>query len=95
MAAQPDRETLERLRSLGYVGTSALPAEGTRGPDPKDRIAERREYNAQLSNAIDDLRGGRPEAAVKPLRRLVEINARACDLHQFLGEAYETARQSR
>ena len=41
------------------------------------------------AEAIDDLRGGRPERAVTKFRRLVEINGRAYDLHQFLGEAYE------
>jgi arylsulfatase A-like enzyme/Tfp pilus assembly protein PilF len=88
-ARQPDRETLERLRSLGYVGTASTLPSGTRGPDPKDRIAERREYQALMSTAIDDLRGGRPAAALPKFRRLLEINARAYDLHQFLGEAYE------
>lgn len=88
-ARQPDAETLERLRSLGYVGSSApLPA-GETGPDPKDRIAERREFNALMSAAIDDLRGGRPERAVPAFKRLIEINSRSYDLHQFLGEAYE------
>lgn len=88
-AKQPDRETLERLRSLGYIGSAApLPA-GERGPDPKDRIAERREFTALMTEAIDDLRGGRPAEAVPKFKRLVEINGRSYDLHQFLGEAYE------
>ncbi|HVL68339.1 MAG TPA: sulfatase-like hydrolase/transferase [Vicinamibacterales bacterium] len=88
-AKQPDRETLDRLRSLGYVGVSAARPSGERGPDPKDRIAERREYNRLMSEAIDALRGGRPDAAVPKFRRLIEINDRAYDVHQFLGEAYE------
>ena len=88
-ARQPDRETMERLRSLGYVGSSsALPA-GARGPDPKDRIAEQTQYNAMISDAIDDLRGGRPEASIPKFKRLAEVNGRAYDLHLFLGEAYE------
>lgn len=88
-AAQPDPETLERLRSLGYVGASASTPGRMRGPDPKDRIAERREYSALIAEAIDDLRGGRPESAVPKFRRLIRINERAYDLHLFLGEAYE------
>ncbi len=90
-AVQPDPDTMERLRSLGYVGTSAaaLPA-GTRGPDPKDRIAERREFKALMSAAIDDLRGGRAATAIEKFRRLVAINDKAYDLHQLLGEAYQT-----
>ena len=86
---QPDREAMERLRSLGYVGgSSALPT-GARGPDPKDRIEMQSEYNALMSDAIDDLRGGRPEASIAKFKRLVALNDRAYDLHLFLGEAYE------
>jgi arylsulfatase A-like enzyme/Tfp pilus assembly protein PilF len=88
-APQPDPETLERLRSLGYVGTSAAKPGGVRGPDPKDHINERREYNTLIAEAIDDLRGGRPESAVPKFQRLIRINERAYDLHLFLGEAYE------
>ena len=88
-AVQPDRETVERLRSLGYVGSSApLPA-GARGPDPKDHIAQQQAYNAMLSEAVDDLRGGQAAAAVPKFKRLVQMNERAYDVHQFLGEAYE------
>ena len=89
VTAEPDRETLERLRSLGYVGASAALPRGVRGPDPKDRIAARREYNALMADAIEDLRGGRPGASVPKFKRLVEMNDRAYDVHQFLGEAYE------
>lgn len=88
---QPDRETMERLRSLGYVGVAAAPsARGARGPDPKDRIDERRRYSQAVSSAIDALRNGRPADAVATLQRLVKENERAYDLHQLLGEAYET-----
>ncbi len=86
---QPDRETLERLRSLGYVGSAAPIPAGTRGPDPKDRIAQQSEYNALMSDAIDDLRGGRPEASIPKFKRLATMNERAYDVHLFLGEAYE------
>lgn len=86
---QPDPETVERLRSLGYVGSAApLPA-GVRGPDPKDRIAHQQEYNDIASEAIGDLREGRAAAAIPKFKRLIQINERAFDLHQFLGEAYE------
>jgi arylsulfatase A-like enzyme/Tfp pilus assembly protein PilF len=94
VATPPDRDTLERLRSLGYIGTSSttLPA-GERGPDPKDRIEERREFKVRLSAAIDDLRGGRVPAAIEQFKRLIGINPKAYDLHQFLGEAYQTVGQ--
>jgi tetratricopeptide (TPR) repeat protein len=80
---------VERLRSLGYVGSSAAAPGSGRGADPKDRIGERREYNALMSDAIGDLRGGRPASAVPKFKRLLQINDRAYDLHQFLGEAYD------
>lgn len=88
-AKQPDRETLDRLRSLGYVGSSAPLPTGVRGPDPKDRIARQREYNRLMSEAIDDLRAQQPEAAISKFKRLAGMNDKAYDLHQFLGEAYE------
>jgi tetratricopeptide (TPR) repeat protein len=89
-ATAPNRETMERLRSLGYVGTSSpLPSSSERGPDPKDRIEERRTFKRLLTEAIDDLRANRLDAAVGKLRDLVRINDRAYDLHQLLGEAYE------
>ena len=88
--ATPSRDTLERLRSLGYVGTSSpTVASGERGPDPKDRIEERRTFKRLMSEAIDDMRANRLDAAVQKLRDLVRINERAYDLHQLLGEAYE------
>lgn len=88
-AIQPDPETLARLRSLGYIGTSAPRADGERGPDPKDRIGDREKYHALMTEAIDDLRGGRPAGAVPKFRQLAAMNDRAYDVHQFLGEAYE------
>lgn len=88
--ATPSRETLERLRSLGYVGTSApAAATGERGPDPKDRIAERRTFKRLMTEAIDDLQANRLDDAVRKFRELVKINERAYDLHQLLGEAYQ------
>ena len=88
-AKPPDPQTLQRLRSLGYVGVAAAPPAGERGPDPKDTITQRREYRVLMSDAIDDLRARRPAAALPKLKRLVEINERAYDLHLMLGQAYE------
>ena len=89
IAAQPDRETAERLRSLGYVGSSAPLPGGVRGPDPKDHIAKQVEFQRLMNDAVDDLRGGRVHASIPKLRRLAAINPRAYDVHQFLGEAYQ------
>ena len=91
VVAEPDRETMERLRSLGYVGAMASgpgAGEGERGADPKDRIGARREYRLAISSAIDDLRAGRHAEAERKLRALVKDNERAYDLHEFLGDAY-------
>lgn len=91
VVAEPDRETMERLRSLGYVGAMASgPAAGgeERGPDPKDRIGERRAYREAISRAIDDLRAERFAQAAETLRGLAADNERAYDLHELLGDAY-------
>jgi tetratricopeptide (TPR) repeat protein len=87
-AVAPDRDTLERLRSLGYIGSAAPLPKGERGPDPKDRIEERRQFKVLMSAAIDDLGAGRVDAAISALRKLVATNERVYDLHQLLGEAY-------
>ena len=90
VAKQPDRETMERLRSLGYVGVAAAATrKGERGPDPKDRVEEARAYKQLISSAIDNLRGGNAAAAEQALRKLVAQNDRAYDLHALLAEAYE------
>lgn len=91
VVAEPDRETMERLRSLGYVGAMASgPAGGSgeRGPDPKDRIGERRASREALTRAIDDLRAERFDAAAKTLRALIAGNERSADLHELMGDAY-------
>lgn len=84
----PDRDTLERLRSLGYIGSAAPLPKGARGPDPKDRIEERRQFKTLMTAAIDDLGAGRVDEAISTLRKLVTINERVYDVHQLLGEAY-------
>ncbi len=89
VVAAPDRDTLERLWSLGYIGTAAPLPTGERGPDPKDRIDERRTFKRLMSEAIDDLRAGRLDTATATLRQLVRLNDRNYDLHLLLGEAYE------
>lgn len=91
-AAQPvqtDAETLARLRSLGYVGVAAPVEPGVRLPDPKDRIAERREYKTLMTSALDAVGTGRLADAERQLRRLAEINPRAPDVHQLMGEVFQ------
>jgi tetratricopeptide (TPR) repeat protein len=88
-APQPDAETIARLRSLGYVGLAA-PSSGTgRGPDPKDRIAGFNQFKALLTEAGDDLRAGRADAALATLKRSLALNDRAYDAHVMLGSAWQ------
>lgn len=87
-AAMPDRETLERLQSLGYVGFTAPSAGTGRGPDPKDMIVKLGAFNDLLAGATADLRAGRRTAAADKLRRALAINERAYDLHVTLADVY-------
>jgi arylsulfatase A-like enzyme/Tfp pilus assembly protein PilF len=85
---QPDPETLARLRSLGYVGIAAPSARAGRGADPKDKIAEVKQFRGLISRAIDDLAAGRNDAAIGRLKQAAKINERAYDVHLLLGDAY-------
>jgi arylsulfatase A-like enzyme/Tfp pilus assembly protein PilF len=91
-APQPDPETLERLRGLGYVGIAA-PGSGGRGPDPKDMIAAIATFRTGITRALDDLAAGRADAAIAELKRLIALNDRSYELHLFLGDAYQARRQ--
>jgi arylsulfatase A-like enzyme/Tfp pilus assembly protein PilF len=92
-APQPDRETLARLRSLGYVGIASPPASGTRGPDPKDMLPKMELFRTGISRAIEALSDGQPDKAIAELKRLIAINDRSYELHLFLGDAYAATRQ--
>ena len=85
---QPDPETLDRLRSLGYIGIAAATGSTARGPDPKDMAAKVRVANETLSRAIDDLNAGRVDAALVRLKQLSAINDRWYDIHLLMGDAY-------
>jgi choline-sulfatase len=86
---QPDAETIARLRSLGYVGLAAPSSGAGRGPDPKDKILELREFRSLLTRAGDDLAARRPDAAILKLKRAIGLNERAYDAHVLLGAAYQ------
>ncbi|MBI1873975.1 MAG: sulfatase-like hydrolase/transferase [Acidobacteria bacterium] len=91
-ATQPDRETVERLRSLGYVGLVTTPPAGVRGPDPKDQIATLTAFGRLIVQALDHLRARQTDAAIATLKQALMINARAYDPHLLLGDAYLTRR---
>ncbi|HJR59070.1 MAG TPA: sulfatase-like hydrolase/transferase [Vicinamibacterales bacterium] len=88
-APQPDAETIARLRSLGYVGLAAPSSGSGRGPDPKDKILEMKEFRGLLTRAGDDLAAGRSDAAILKLKRAVALNERAYDAHVMLGAAWQ------
>ena len=86
--AQPDAETIARLRSLGYVGLAA-PTSGVRGADPKDKIRGMREFRALLTGASQDLKARRHDGAIAKLKRAIAINDRAYDAHALLGAVWQ------
>jgi len=67
--APVDRETIQRLRSLGYVVAPApRPARSfTARDDPKTLVA----LNNRLDEALDSLKTGAPEAAERTLKALI------------------------
>jgi arylsulfatase A-like enzyme/Tfp pilus assembly protein PilF len=86
-APQPDAETIERLRSLGYIGLAAPSTGAGRGADPKDKILELKEFRTLLTRAGNDLRAGRVDTAIGSLKRALALNERAYDAHVMLGSA--------
>jgi arylsulfatase A-like enzyme/Tfp pilus assembly protein PilF len=87
-APAPDRETLERLRSLGYVGFGTPAVSGAGGADPKDMISTLSTFNQLMGDATEDLRAGRRTAAADKLTRALAINKRAYNVHVMLGDVY-------
>jgi choline-sulfatase len=87
-AAQPDPETVERLRALGYIGVLAPPAGGGTADDPKDRLLDYRAYRQRLNQALGALEAGRPAQARSVLQALVKRHVRAFEAHLYLGHAY-------
>jgi len=88
--AAPDRETLERLRALGYVSapTSARKTEYQASDDPKRRI--------DLSNLYDDaaaLVSRDPEKAVAILRELVQKEPDSSQAYQELASVLRRSRR--
>lgn len=80
---QPDADTLERLKSLGYIGSTGT-AKSARTADPKDKIAiwALYERSLQLKNA------GKKKEALQLLESLVEKDPSNNFFHISLGSAY-------
>lgn len=88
-APKPDPETIARLRSLGYIGLAATGSGSARGPDPKDKILEFKEFRTLLTQAGDDLALGRNDRAIARLERALRLNDQAYDAHVLLGSAWQ------
>lgn len=84
---QPDAETMERLRSLGYLGAFAPVAAGTPAEDPKNHVAAYRQYRTVFNRALGALARGNATAAAADLTTLVKLNVRAFEAHLYLGTA--------
>ena len=85
---QPDPATIQRLQSLGYLGSFSPAAAGDAKEDPKDHIAQYREYRTTFSRALSLLGRGQHAEAVGALQQLVKMNVRAFEAHLYLGNAY-------
>ena len=92
-STQPDAATVERLQALGYVGAFAPVTASSGTANPKDHIADYRQYRDLFNRALGLLRDRRPAEAAGLLQRLVKMNVRAFEAHLYLGNAY--AAQSR
>ncbi|PYR56755.1 MAG: hypothetical protein DMF91_21235, partial [Acidobacteria bacterium] len=79
----------ERLKALGYIGSSSAPATSSSGglPDPKDTIAS---YEAlKQAEALD--RAGKATEAIAALRRLVATNPQMLDAWEALAKSLARA----
>ncbi|HEY2934206.1 MAG TPA: sulfatase-like hydrolase/transferase [Acidobacteriota bacterium] len=84
-AESVDPETMERLKSLGYVGFSAGSIAGAAGlADPKDKVAI---YN-QLNRAITLSRRGRSDLAISAFNKVAEEEPTMPVVHFLLGSEY-------
>lgn len=87
-AEQPDPAAVQRLQSLGYLGAVSPAAAESGGDDPKDHIAEYRNYRSNFSRALSLLGSGHHAEAAALLQKLVKMNVRAFEAHLYLGNAY-------
>jgi len=83
--AKMDRETLDKLASLGYIGAGAEPAPDTAArPEPKDMIGV---FN-RLRQANSEVRARRFAEALPILREVLEKDPRNAFAQLVLGSAY-------
>jgi tetratricopeptide (TPR) repeat protein len=89
VAAPVDAATLERLRSLGYLGTGGGrgPASSEAGADPKDRIADYVTFVQDFHRAQADFDAGRLDRAARGFLALARRNPTSYEAHQYAGRA--------
>ena len=87
-AAQPDPAVVERLQALGYLGSFAPATSSSAQENPKDHVAEYRQYRESFNRALSLLGRNRPAEAAAALQRIVKMNVRAFEAHLYLGNAY-------
>ena len=85
---QPDAETVARLQALGYVGSFAPVTASSSSENPKDHIADYRQYRDLFNRALGHLGSGKPAAAIPILQQILKSNVRAFEAHLHLGHAY-------
>jgi len=82
-----DPETMDRLRALGYLGSTA-PSDGDDLPDPKDR-AEVLDLLIRASRLTgQSLKSGRYDEAIATVEEALAIEPKFMDGYQFLGTLY-------
>jgi arylsulfatase A-like enzyme/Tfp pilus assembly protein PilF len=86
--AEPDQapaDVRERLKALGYIGSSSAPLSSSTDalPNPKDHIAE---FEA-LKRALAVDRAGRPTEAIQAYREILASNPRMVDAWESLAKA--------
>ena len=85
-AAEPERapaDVRERLKALGYVGSSSAPLSSSSLADPKDHIAE----FEGLKQALAADRAGRTAEAIQQYRDILAANPRMVDAWESLAKA--------
>jgi arylsulfatase A-like enzyme/tetratricopeptide (TPR) repeat protein len=80
-----DPETLDRLRSLGYLGGSASPATTNRDIDPKDKIGVYESFTGGLERATEAVRAEQWEAAERQFRELDRMAPDQFMVQHYLG----------
>ncbi len=87
-AAALDPGDIERLASLGYVGTA--PGKGT-GADPKDEIAKYSDFGRKLRDAIARFDRGDYRAAQPLLEELASRDILSFEVHLYLARCHRLA----